>query len=115
MNAKLSPLTRGWLAIGAATCVGAGVRCWAVGRLSLDHFDEGIYAFSGLWIAGEDGPLGLDPMVIPYAPPIFPLLIGLSYVAFGVSDLSAIVVATACGIATIPVVGWLGRRTFGPG
>ena len=82
---------------------------------SLTHFDEGIYAFSGLWIVSKGGVLDLDPAVIAYAPPGFPILVGLSYGVFGVSDYAAIVVATLAGTATIPVVGWLGRRTFGPG
>lgn len=115
MNDPRSSLSRESIAIVALTLVGALLRFWAFGRLGLSHFDEGIYAFSGLWIAGGRGTHGLDPTVIPYAPPGFPILIGLSYLAFGITDLSAILAATLCGVATIPVVGWLGRRTFGPG
>jgi dolichyl-phosphate-mannose-protein mannosyltransferase len=115
MNANRTSLAREGLVIAVLTLLGAVPRFWNFGRLSLTHFDEGIYAFSGLWITGNDGSLGLDPMVIAYAPPGFPILVGLAYLAFGISDYSAILVATVCGIATIPVVGWLGRRTFGPG
>jgi 4-amino-4-deoxy-L-arabinose transferase-like glycosyltransferase len=106
---------REWLAIGGATLAGAVLRCWEFHRLSLTHFDEGVYAFSGLWIVADRGTLGLDPEIIPYAPPAFPLLVGLAYLAAGVRDLSAIGAATVCGVLTIPAVGWLGRRTFGPG
>jgi 4-amino-4-deoxy-L-arabinose transferase-like glycosyltransferase len=88
---------------------------WAFGRLSLTHFDEGIYAIAGLWSVSRHGLLEIDPGVIPYAPPGFPILVGLSYLVFGVSDYAAIAVAVLAGIVTIPVVGWLGRRTFGPG
>jgi len=115
MNEVRTSLTREWVVISSLTLVGAVLRLWAFGELGLDHFDEGIYAFSGLWISTVDGPLALDPMVIPYAPCGFPILVGVSYLMFGVSDHSAILAATVCGIATIPIVGWLGRRTFGPG
>src|SRR5206468_791992 len=84
--------------IGVATLLGAVLRFWWFGRLSLTHFDEGIYAFSGLWIADARGPLSIDPAVIAYAPPGFPTLVGLGYLAFGVSDYSAIAVATLFGV-----------------
>jgi 4-amino-4-deoxy-L-arabinose transferase-like glycosyltransferase len=53
--------------------------------------------------------------LIPYAPPGFPILIGVSYLAFGISDTAAILVSQIAGVATIPVIGWLGRRIFGAG
>lgn len=53
------------------TLVGGTLRLWSLRRLGLVHFDEGIYAIAGL--------VGLDPSVIPYAPPGFPFLIGLAY------------------------------------
>src|SRR6516162_1737243 len=115
MKPKLDSSRREWIVITAMTLIGAIVRFWGFGRVSLTHFDEGIYAFSGLWIAEKQGLFALDPIVIPYAPPGFPILVGLAYLAGGVSDLSAIAAAAVCGVATIPVTGWLGRRTFGPG
>ncbi len=115
MNAARGSSTREWLVITVLTLVGAVLRFWNFGRLSLTHFDEGIYAFSGLWVLSKHGLLDLDPSIVAYAPPGFPLLVGISYGLFGVSDYAAIVVAIIAGIATIPVAGWLGRRTFGPG
>jgi len=115
MNAVRGSSTRECLVITVLTLVGAILRFWNFGRLSLSHFDEGIYAFSGLWIVSKHGLLDLDPSIVAYAPPGFPILVGLSYGVFGVSDYAAIVVAILAGIATIPVAGWLGRRTFGPG
>ena len=115
MSATRDSSRREWLVITVVTLVGAVLRFWNFGRLSLSHFDEGIYAFSGLWIVAKHGLYDLDPSISAYAPPGFPLLVGLSYSLFGVSDYAAILVATLAGIATIPVAGWLGRRTFGPG
>ena len=103
---------REWLIVGVLTLIGAVLRIRGFGHLGLTHFDEGIYAFSGLWSVT---PNGFDPQVISYAPPGFPILVGLSYVIFGVADFSAILVAIVCGVFTIPTAAWVGRRTFGPG
>jgi dolichyl-phosphate-mannose-protein mannosyltransferase len=108
-------LKREILVVIALTALGALVRLWAIGRLGLVHFDEGIYALAGLWIFSPGGLAGIDPASISYAPPGFPLLVGLFYVVLGVGDVSAILVSIASGILTIAVVAWLSRRTFGPG
>jgi dolichyl-phosphate-mannose-protein mannosyltransferase len=85
------------------------------GRQGLTHFDEGVYAMSGFWSMTPKGLAGLDPGIIPYAPPVLPILIGLTYSVLGVADASALMVTAICGVLTIPIVGWVGRRTFGPG
>ena len=103
----------GLAAIFACTLVGAALRITRLGSLGLIQFDEGIYAIAGLWCFDPGGIRGIDPMVIPYAPPAFPLLVGISYSLLGVSDFSAIVVSVMAGIITIPVVAWVGWRTFG--
>ena len=79
------------------------------------HFDEGIYAASGLWVFAAGGFSDLDPRSSPTHRRGFPFLVGLSYLGFGVSDLSAILVSVVCGTLTIPAVAWLARRTFGSG
>jgi dolichyl-phosphate-mannose-protein mannosyltransferase len=101
--------------VAMATLAGAVLRCWDLGRLGLDHFDEGIYALAGLWFTSPRGLSGIDPGLIPYAPPGYPILVGLADMALGVGDTPAILVSIAAGTATIPVAAWLGRRTFGPG
>jgi len=103
------------LVVIALTVVGASLRLWSLGRLGLIHFDEGIYALAGLWMFSPRGLAGLDPAVIAYAPPGFPLLVGLSYLVLGVGDVAAILVSLVAGILAVPLVGWLARRTFGPG
>jgi hypothetical protein len=91
------------------------IRAWSIGRLGLVHFDEGIYAMAGTWVHSPGGLGGLDPTLIPYAPPGFPFLVGLSYGLLGVGDVQAILVSIAAGTLTIPVAGWLAYRTFGRG
>ena len=61
------------------------------------------------------GLAGLDPTLIPYAPPGFPFLVGVAYLGLGVSDLAAILVSILAGTLTIPAAAWLARRTFGAG
>ena len=104
-----------WLAVVALTAIAALLRLAGFGRLGLDHFDEGIYASVGAWSLAPGGLADLDPGLIPYAPPGYPILVGLAYRLAGPSDLAAIAVSIVAGIAAIPVVAWLGRRTFGPG
>lgn len=106
---------REFVVLVALAFVGAGLRAWNLGRLGLNHFDEGIYAFAGLWAFSPHGLADLDPGLIPYAPPGFTVLVGLMYSLLGVSDTAAILVSILMGSATIVVVGTIGRRTFGPG
>ena len=112
----LSPSIRVEFAfVVAATAVGALIRIWALGRLGLVHFDEGVYAISGLWAINPQGFSGLEPMVVPYAPPGFPFLVGLAYKLLGPSDVAAILVSVTTGVLAVPAAAWLARRTFGAG
>ncbi len=108
-------IRRELLLVAAFTAVGGLLRIWAPNRLGLVHFDEGIYALAGLWPFHRGGISAIDPTIIAYAPPGFPLLIGLFNLLLGVSDLAAILVSVVAGTLTIPVAAWLARRTFGPG
>jgi dolichyl-phosphate-mannose-protein mannosyltransferase len=103
-----------WVPVLFLTVLAAVERLAGFGRLGLDHFDEGIYASAGSWSLTPGGLAGLDAGLIPYAPPGYPTLVGLAYRLFGPSDLAAIAVSVLAGIATVPVVAWIGRRTFGP-
>ena len=110
-----SPVIPEWAAILAMTLVAAAIRSVGLGRLGIDHFDEGIYAAAGTWSLRPSGLAGIDPGLIPYAPPGYPTLVGLAYAILGPSDFAAIAVSILAAVATIPVVGLVGRRTFGPG
>ena len=116
LPAEPSSARREILLVLALTLVGAGLRLWSADRLGLSQFDEGVYAQSGLWVYASGGFARSCEAVQAFAPPGFTALIGLAYlIAMDPSDGAAIGVATVCGILTIPVVGWLGRRTFGSG
>ncbi|WP_422926945.1 ArnT family glycosyltransferase [Singulisphaera sp. PoT] len=112
MESKKWSNRRELIALLACVLVGAVIRLWMFGSLGLTHFDEGIYAFSGAWSVTSGSVAGIDPMVIPYAPAGFPILVGLNYLVLGAGDGAAILASTFAGIATIPLVFWLARRTF---
>ncbi len=104
-----------WFAVAILTLVGGILRVWPPGRLGLVHFDEGIYAIAATWSLQPLGILSLDPSLIPYAPPGFPILVGLFYAILGPSDQAAIAVSQIAGAAAIPLVARLTRTSFGPG
>ncbi len=106
---------REWTIIGILTLCGAALRFQGFGQLGLTHFDEGVYAIAGLWSVMPGGLASFDPQVIAYAPAGYPLMVGVAYLVFGVVDSAAIFVSTVCGVLTIPVAGWVGLRTIGPG
>ncbi len=98
------------------TLVGAALRLQGLGSLGLTHFDEGIYATAALWIYSPTGLAAYPPSAIAYAPPGYSILVGIfDFLTGGPSDVSALAVSVIAGTLTIPVVAWLGRRTFGPG
>lgn len=101
--------------VAAMTFVGAVLRFWGPGRLGLNHFDEGIYALAATWSSAPKGLASITPELIAYAPPLYPILVGVAYLFLGVSDISAILVSQIAGTLTIPAVAWVARRTFGPG
>ena len=103
------------LIVGLLTTAGAVLRFWGLPRLGLSHFDEGVHAIAGLWPVSPRGLASLDSTLIPYAPPGFPILVGVAYLGLGVSDLAAIVVSISAGSVTIPAAAWLARRTAGAG
>ena len=115
-NATLTSSTRRevFVVLGV-TLLSAVPRFVGFGREGLTHFDEGVYALSGLWSIAPGGLATLDPELIAYAPPGFPVLIGLAYSLLGTSAASALFVSAWCGVLTVPLAAWLAWRTFGAG
>ena len=106
---------RAWAGVGLATILGAILRLWGLTGSGLTHFDEGIYATSALWVHDPAGLRSIDPSLIPYAPPGYPICVGLMSLSVGSVDRAALLGSALFGAATIPIVGWLGTRAFGPG
>jgi len=114
-NADLDQARREYWVVVAITVLSIWPRFRGFGRMGLNHFDEGIYAFSGLWAFPVLSHFTIDPQLAPYAPPVFAFFIGLSYSLIGISDSAALLVPAFLGVLTVPMAGWVARRTFGPG
>jgi predicted membrane-bound mannosyltransferase len=113
------PTTKGrrefWL-IGVLVLLGTALRLWGLSRLGLVHFDEGVYAISGLWMITPSPEAQLYAKQILFSPPLYFSLVGASYWIFGKAfDQAAILVNGIIGGATIGVVWWVTRRWLGPG
>jgi 4-amino-4-deoxy-L-arabinose transferase-like glycosyltransferase len=108
---KPEPLSTAQKVLLAAILAAAAVlRCEGLTALSLSHFDEGIYASSGL-LAWGFGPLTWHPMQPLYSPPVFPWMMALGSAALGAfwPAIGAAVSATV-GWLTVPLLFVLARR-----
>ncbi|MFO0961105.1 MAG: glycosyltransferase family 39 protein [Isosphaeraceae bacterium] len=108
----LAKMTRqALLILLASTVLGLAIRGWNLGRLGLVHFDEGIYATSAAALADSSA---IDPGLIAYAPPAYPILVSVAFRVLGPSDTAAILVSILAATATIPLLSRLADRAFGP-
>jgi 4-amino-4-deoxy-L-arabinose transferase-like glycosyltransferase len=116
LNGEASPIARReWLALGGLLLIAAVLRVWDVSALGVDHFDEGVYAFSALGLTDGDQPRTFFPDQLLFSPPVHLSLVGLAYLlAGGASAAAAVAAAIATGTATVAVLWGFLRRTFGP-
>src|SRR5262245_37732592 len=102
-----------WI-ITALILFGTASRAWRLSDLGLVHFDEGVYALSGLWSVTPFGEQQLYPKQVLFSPPLFPFLVGIAYWIQGeASDLTVVLINVSIGSATIALVWWITRRWFG--
>ena len=101
------------IVVGIATLFGFLLRIYPPGALGFNQFDEGIYAMVASWAFRPEGIRALDPMIIPYAPPGYPVLVGVLAWLIGSTDQAGFIVSALTGTATIPVVSWVAHRIFG--
>ncbi len=92
--------------------IGLSARLMFPERMSIDHFDEGVYA-SNIWFDAVHG--FRFPQRDFYAPPLLPALIELSLIAFSDGRLSAMWPCLVAGSATPLLLWWFVRRWFDPG
>ncbi|MDZ7269415.1 MAG: phospholipid carrier-dependent glycosyltransferase [candidate division KSB1 bacterium] len=88
----------------------AALRFWQLTSLGLTHFDEGSYAMTGRWLAtfGREGWIFQSG----HAPGLFPTLVGICFLLFGVHDYAAIGVSAGTGSLTAGVIYAIGRCWF---
>ena len=102
-----------WL-LALATVGGLALRGWHAGDVALTHFDEGVYAFSGLGVADASQPARLFPDQQKFSPPLYFLLVALANVCGVSPDRSPFAVNLVVGTLSIPVLWQVARRWFGP-
>lgn len=95
----------------AITLLAAILRLWGYSAVSVEHFDEGVYA-SNIWFDEEEGYRYPDRHL--YAPPLLPTLIEWCHVILGASPMALLLPGLLTGIATIPLLWWFGRQIAGP-
>ena len=112
---RAGSVTRCELAIVAAIMVAAfALRVWSISTAGLEHYDEGVYALSGLGLVEETQPHRLFPRQALFSPLAYPLLVALSMHAFGgPSDTAAILPNVVLGTVSVLLLWWVGRRWFG--
>jgi 4-amino-4-deoxy-L-arabinose transferase-like glycosyltransferase len=98
----------------ALILVGATLRLWRLSELGLVHFDEGVYAISGLWETTPSEEPRIYPKQILFSPPLFFSLVKASYWALGrASDTAANLVSVVVGTLSILLMWGITRRWFG--
>ena len=113
LDQQREPRSFGVAAIGAATLLAAVLRFWGLGSVGLTHFDEGIYATASLWVTDAAGLAGIDPALIFYAPPGYPILAGALTLVVGFSDRVPALTSAILGVLTVPLVGIVGWKAGG--
>jgi len=95
--------------------LGFALRVYGLSSIGLNHFDEGVYAYSAYSIVKPGGPYFLYRGQKLISPPFFFVLIALSYfVSGGPSDTAAFFLNVLLGTLSIVLIWWAGRRWFGP-
>ena len=79
-------------------------------RMSVEHFDEGVYASNIASGAPYDYRY---PDRHLYAPPLLPWIVEWSIVFFGPSHLGTMLVGVLSGGLTVALLWWVARRWFG--
>ncbi|MGE3315464.1 MAG: ArnT family glycosyltransferase [Planctomycetaceae bacterium] len=98
--------------VAAVILIGIALRCALPGRMSVEHYDEGVYA-SNL-AAGKTSPSARYPFQHLYAPPLLPTLIEYSMTLFGQTSLAAMLVSLVAGGLTPLLLWYSARKWFGP-
>ncbi len=90
------------------------LRIWRWTDLGLNHFDEGVYVFSALGLAGADEPYTLFPNQTRFSPPFYFTATSLVHRWTGLPvDEAAILLNIVIGTLTVAAVWWVARQWFG--
>jgi 4-amino-4-deoxy-L-arabinose transferase-like glycosyltransferase len=110
-----SPGWSRWLA-GAFVASALAIRLLVWARAGIDHFDEGVYAFSADGLARGLGCDGLFEGEERFSPPLyFGLGALLKWISGCAADRALIALGVAAGTATVALLWHVGRRWLGAG
>jgi 4-amino-4-deoxy-L-arabinose transferase-like glycosyltransferase len=99
----------------AVIALAFALRIWLISTVGLEHYDEGVYAISGLGLADEAQTPRLYPGQSRFSPLVYPLLVAGSFrLLGGASDIAAILPNVLLGTLSVCLLWWVGRRWFGP-
>ena len=113
-NSTPVSVREGTLAL-AVIALAFALRIWLISTVGLEHYDEGVYAMSGLGLADEAQTPRLYPGQSRFSPLIYPLLVAGSFrLLGGASDVAAILPNVLLGTLSVCLLWWVGRRWFGP-
>jgi 4-amino-4-deoxy-L-arabinose transferase-like glycosyltransferase len=113
---KSTPLSvqEGTLAL-AVIALAFALRIWLISAVGLEHYDEGVYAITGLGLADDAQSQRLYPGQSRFSPLVYPLLVAGSFrLLGGASDVAAILSNALLGTLSVGLLWWVGRRWFGP-
>ncbi len=100
-----------WSVLAVLIAIAAATRFAVPGHMSVEHFDEGVYA-SNLWFGAENGYQYPDRHL--FAPPLLPALIEWAMILFGQHAMVPMLVNLIAGTLTVALIWWTARRWFGP-
>jgi len=105
---------RFWIVLAALVALALLLRGLALERCGLDHFDEGVYAWSASSIATPDQFSALYPGQEKFSPPAYFGAAGVLARLFGCEvPLTLFALNAALGAASVALLGLVARRWFG--
>lgn len=115
-DAATAPRARGaeYALLAGLTALALALRAYHPGALGIDHFDEGVYALSGLGLSDPSQPLTLFPDQVLFSPPVYFTFVAIAFKLAGAASAAAAVwVSILAGTFTVPALWGLLRRPFG--
>ena len=105
-------LRREWAVLAAVLLVALVARAWRLDTTSMDHYDEGVYAFSAWGLSDSTRPMHPEQR---NSPALHPWVTSLAFrLAGGPSDTLMLGVNVVLGTLTIAALWLIARRWFGP-
>ena len=103
-----------WTALAVIVVIGFTLRIAFPSRMSVEHFDEGVYAStSNSYSLYSNSSQFQYPERHLYSPPLMPWLIKQSIELFGPSRFVPMLVNIFSGSLTVALMWWVARRWFG--